>query len=101
MKTKLVIKGTASDAIPECLVRHEAYAKWIFPLQTATELAERCDTAEVLLDYTYSQIMAHVLEAEQIIKKLQHFITVIKHSHEDYIEHRVLQMPNNQKEKAD
>jgi len=49
MKTKKVIKGTASDGVGECLMLHEAYTKWIFPLEDAEELAERCDKAEELL----------------------------------------------------
>ena len=98
MKNKKVIKGSATEGVHECLLRHEAYAKWIFPLQDANALAARCDNAEVLLDYTYSQIMKHVSDAETLIKKLQHFVSIMKHSHEDYIEHRTFEMRVNQEE---
>ncbi len=77
MKTKKVIKGTASDGVGECLMLHENYTKWIFPLEDAEELAERCDKAEELLDYKYKIIETHKLEAKEMIKKLQWFIAVI------------------------
>jgi hypothetical protein len=101
MKTKLVVKGTASDGVGECLMLHENYSKWIFPLEDAEELAERCDKAEALLDYTYKIIKTHKLEAKEMIKKLEWFIAVIGQSEVSYERLRTYEVFDNDVEKKD